>query len=100
MTELTKLIDITVNDIADYLRIPELITEEENYLTTLLTVSKAYVSDYTGLTAEELDEHADIIIAVLVLIEDMYENRAMYVESDKPNKVVETILGMHQVNLL
>lgn len=100
MNVINKVSDITVNDIADYLRIPELITEEENYLATLLKVSKAYVSDYTGLTAEQVDDHEDIVIAVLVLIEDMYDNRAMYVDSDKPNKVVETILGMHQVNLL
>jgi len=36
----------------------------------------------------------------MILCQDMYDNRSMYVDKNNLNKVVETILGMHSVNLL
>ena len=48
----------------------------------------------------KLDNYNDLVIAAYVLIQDMYDTRTMYVESDNVNKVVDTILGMHQRNLL
>lgn len=47
-----------------------------------------------------LDAYNDFVIVVYVLVEDMYENRTLYVDKDKLNKVVETILNMHSTNLL
>ena len=44
--------------------------------------------------------HEDLAIAALVLCQDMYDNRSVYVDKNTTNKVVETILGMHCVNLL
>jgi hypothetical protein len=35
-----------------------------------------------------------------VLVQDMYDNRSFYVDKSHLNWVVETILGMHSVNLL
>lgn len=101
MENITAISDITAQDIAEYLRIDELTTSDTNYLTTLITVAKDYILKYTGIEDEEaLDEYADMIIVVFVLCQDMYDNRAMYVDNTNLNKVVETILGMHQVNLL
>ena len=42
----------------------------------------------------------DIIIVVFILCQDMWDNRALYVDSSNVNKVVESILGLHSVNLL
>ena len=66
----------------------------------LLAAAKAFVKSYTGLTDEELDKHEEISIAILALCTDMYDNRQSTVENDKVNRVVETILGLHSVNLL
>ena len=51
-------------------------------------------------TAAQVDEALDITIAVYVLCQDMFDNRAYYVDSSNVNKVVEAILGLHSVNLL
>ena len=91
---------MTITDVANYLRLGTLTTSEENFLTTLLNSAKSYVLKYTGLTEIQADLANELVIAVLVLCQDMYDNRALYVDSDNVNKVVETILGMHSVNLL
>lgn len=100
MAEIEKVSDIGVEALAEYLRIAELDDSDRSYLTTILTSAKEYIKAYTGLTADQIDEHADIIPVVYVLVQDMYDTRAMYVDSGNVNRVVETILGMHQYNLL
>lgn len=100
MNNITMISEITAQSVADYLRIPELTPDEENTLNTLIGVSKAYISSYTGRTEEELDLFRDLVDVALVLIQDMYDNRSMYVNTNNLNHVVETILGMHAVNLL
>lgn len=47
-----------------------------------------------------LDVYEDLSIAAYVLVQDMYDNRVMYVDKSNVNKVVETILGMHSRNLI
>lgn len=47
-----------------------------------------------------LDAYSDFVIVVYVLVQDMYDTRTLYVDKDKSNKVVETILNMHSTNLL
>lgn len=59
-----------------------------------------YCTGYTGLTSDELDEHEDITIAVLTLISDMWDYRSMTVDRSNVNRVVDTILGMHSINLM
>lgn len=73
---------------------------EATYLAAVKTAAVKYAADYTGLTEEELDQHEDITLAVLVLIADMYDHRLMYADKNYSNQTVETILGMHRVNLL
>ena len=101
MNAIEKMSDITAQDCADYIRIDETLSQDEtNLLTTLLDVAKKFVCEYTGRTPEEADTFSDIVIVVLILVQDMYDNRTLYVEKDSLNKVVECILGMHSVNLL
>ena len=91
---------ITASDVAEYLRITDATTEDTNTLNTILNVAKVYVGEYTGRKLNELDDYKDIIIAVLVLCQDMWDNRTLYVDNSNVNKVVESILGLHSVNLL
>ena len=92
--------DITVKDLADYCRITELTTEDETLFNTLLDVAKKFIIDYTGIDSADLDKHEDFVIVVYVLVQDMYDNRTYYVDNKNLNHVVETILGIHAVNLL
>lgn len=100
MNNITKISDITTQDLADYLRIPDVTADDLNTLSTLLTVAKVYTAEYTGRTIQDLDSYRDVIIVILVLVQDMWDNRTLYVDSNNSNKVVESILGLHSVNLL
>ena len=95
-----KISDITAQDCAEYIRLVDANADDINTLSTLLNVAKVYVGEYTGRTIQELDDYKDIIIAVLILVQDMWDNRTLYVDSNNANKVVESILGLHSVNLL
>ena len=100
MNVISTVSQITAQDVADYLRICEATQDDLNTLSTLLTVAKVYIGEYTGRTIQDLDNYKDIIIVVLILCQDMWDNRALYVDSSNVNKVVESILGLHSVNLL
>lgn len=100
MNNISKVSDIKVEDIADYLRIDELTEADKQTLNNLLGIAKTYIESYTGRSEQELDNYQDFVIVALVLVQDMYDNRTMYVDSTNLNTVVETILGMHSVNLL
>lgn len=94
-----KVSEITVNNVVEYLRLEDGEYNEAE-IENLLNVAKQFVKSYTGLTDEEIDKHEDFYIVVMVLCQDMYDNRSYYVDKNNLNKVVETILGMHSVNLL
>ena len=100
MNNIKKVSDITYSDIASYLRLSEITEDDQNYLTTLINISKDYISKYTGIAINDLDNYIDLIIVVFVLCQSMYDVRSLYVDNSNLNKVVETIFGMHQNNLL
>ena len=100
MNNISKISDITYQDIANYIRLSEVSQDDQNYLTMLINISKDYILKYTGIDENDLDNYTDLIIVVFVLCQDMYDTRSMYVDNSNLNKVVETILGMHQNNLL
>jgi hypothetical protein len=104
---MTKVSEITIKDIANYLRLTEVGDEDKIELQTYLNVAKSYISSYTGIPiisdevgAETLDSHSDFIIVVYALCQDMYDNRTMYVDNTNINKMVQTILDMHTRNNL
>lgn len=99
--------DISVNDVAEYIRLAEVSEEDKALLTKLIAISKQFISNYTGIPIKSTDENVkvlndfdDFVIVVYILCQDMYDNRTMYVDKTNLNKVVETILGMHSRNLL
>jgi len=113
----TKVSEITVQDIAEYIRLDAYIAEDESdsdesgsyeeydekdlaLLAKLLEIAKQFISNYTGVTVEGLDSSSDFVIVVYILCQDMWDNRTLYVDKTNLNKVVNTILGMHSVNLL
>jgi hypothetical protein len=93
----SKVSEITTKEIADYIRLDDY---EESEISTYLNIAKSYISSYTGISVDNLDEYADFIIVVYVLCQDMYDNRTMYIDNGNLNKVVQTILDMHTMNNL
>ena len=98
----SKVSEITIDDVARYLRVDDY---EPGEIETYLNIAKSYISSYAGIpvtseNGESLDDFPDFVIVVYVLCQDMHDNRAMYVDKANINKVVQTILDMHtRVNL-
>lgn len=97
---ITKVSDIAVSDIQNYLRISELTEADEKYLETIKNVAIDFIKNNTGVDDNTIDQYADFIIVVYVLCQDMYDTRSYYVDGNNVNKVVQTILDMHSRNLL
>lgn len=100
MDTITKVSEITYETLAEYIRLNEVTENDQAMLNTLLGVAKSYIKSYTGHTEEELDNYPDFIQVVFLLCQDMWDTRTMYVGKSNLNKAVDTILGMHSVNLL
>ena len=98
MNAIQKVSDITYSDLADYIRLSEVTADDQNTLNNLLSVAKSFISNYTGQS--DLDNFPDFVIVVFILCQDMWDNRSLYVDKTNLNKVVDTILGMHSINLL
>ena len=49
MNNISKISDITYEDIADYIRLSEISEDDQNYLTMLINISKDYILKYTGI---------------------------------------------------
>lgn len=101
-----KVSEIQVSDIAKYLRL-EAGEYTEPELTSIFTAAKNFISSYTGIPISSTDtaiktinDYEDFYIVIMVLCQDMYDNRSLYVDKSNLNKVVDTILGMHCINLL
>lgn len=99
MNNITKVSEITSEDVAEYLRLDDY-EENEQFLKNILKVSKEYIKRYTGRKEAEIDDYSSFIIVVFSLCQDMYDNRTLYVDKNNINNVIQTILDMHSVNLL
>ena len=95
---ITKVSEITYEDIADYLRLSEVTAKDIKFLNTILNVAKDYVKNNSGI--EDMDAYSDLVFAVFVLCQDMYDNTALYVDKNNVNIVVSNIINEHSDNLL
>ena len=98
--EVSKVSDITVDSVADYLRLDEVTDNDKNTLATLISIATSFIKSYTGLDDDGVDKYPEFVIVVLILCQDMWDNRTMYVDSKDLNNTVQSILAMHSVNLL
>ena len=92
-----KVSEISVENLVEYMKLDDYKEEE---IKPLLTASRAFIRSYTELSDEEIDSHEDFYIVVMILCQDMHDNRVLYPDKNNLNKVVDTILGMHRKNLL
>ena len=98
--EVSKVSGITAESVADYLRLDEVTDSEINTLAMLISIATSYIKSYTGLDDAGVDKYPEFVIVVLILCQDMWDNRTMYVDSKDLNNTVQSILAMHSVNLL
>ena len=89
--------EIKKQNVADFLRLDD---ANDSLLTPIMDAATKYILDYTGMTEDELDDHEDLYTAFMVLCQDMYDNRAMYVDKNTVNRVVDSILFRHRKNFV
>jgi len=100
MNQIEKVSKVTSADLAEFLRVGEVTPSEDGFLKTIIGAATAYMSKYTGLTTAQLDGSQDFVPVLLVLCQDMYDTRALYVDSANVSRGVQSTLDMHSVNLL
>jgi len=92
-----KYSEITTADINEYLRVEG----EDNLVNTLLTASKIFVKNYTGLSDEQLDVYEDLTVVIMILCSEMYDNRQFTLNyKNMANPAVKMILDLYCMNLL
>lgn len=107
MAAINKVSDITAQLLVDRLRVESSSTMLDE-LGTLKNAAVSYISEYLGIpissqtqTDITLDSYPEFVIAVYVLVQDMYDNGSFQIENKSNiNKVIDSILSMHRVNLL
>ena len=92
-----KFSEVDVEIVKEYANAYE---EDSNLLTIILEGAKSRVRAYTGLCDEELDIHEDITIDLLVICNEMFENRVYSADSSKANILISSILDSYAQNLL
>lgn len=96
----TRISEITTDDLVDYLRLPDVDSAQLTLLTTIKAAAINYIIGVTSLKLEDLDNYPDMTIALYALTQDMYDNRAIYVDKANISDTVSTILNMYRTNLL
>ncbi len=96
ISELTQ--EVILNHLREYR--DNLDESDIQLLGVMKTAAIEFCKAQTGLSEEELDKHEDITVAVITLISDMWDNRSMIIQRSNVNIVVDTILGMHRMNLV
>ena len=113
----TKVSEIDATYLASYLRIESPTTAQTDELETMLASAIGYMESYTGLPkvaptddvettdvdesdVDHLDNHAEFMIAVCVLVQNQYDNRSFYKDKGQVEAVVQSILGLHRNNLI
>lgn len=96
-----KVSEIDVSKVGEFIRLDEdLVSEEAGFLGTILEAARSYVKGRLALSDEELDLYPDISIAVLVVCQDLYDNRSIYTERSYANRTVDAIINMYAQNLV
>ena len=96
-----KLSEIDVPFVKEYLRQDG--DEDDRLIGAILEGAKDYIVKYTGQSLEQLEESEDLVIAVLVLVAEFYDNRTISVNERinlRINSMLESLLGRYSANLL
>ena len=98
--ESMKISELTSEMVKDYIGISD-DDSDDIFGTLLMPAAKAYITGYTGLTEEQLDEHDDLAVAFCVLVNDMFTQRDYTTSIHRQvSPTVKTILSLYAVNHL
>lgn len=117
MASISKVSEITITHLSNYLHIDNPTSDQLDELGTMLNSAKAYVSSYVGLPltapaddeetlevdesdVDNIDNHPEFVSAVMVLVQNQYDNRTFYTDKGQVESVLNSILNLHSRNLL
>jgi len=89
--------DLTTAYIKDYLRVPSTLTDDDAFIADCKAAAISFVTLRTGLTPEEIDTFPDLTVAVLELVQDFYDNRAIQIDYNKISETADAIIRGHKV---
>lgn len=94
-----KIRDVTVDLIKQYAVVDN---EDDDSLIreVFMPSAKAHIIDYTGLSADQIDEKESLTVVYIALCAFLYDNRSMNILNDKQNAVIRSFLDSHCVNLV
>lgn len=95
---ITTVSQITPQVCARFIRLDDPDVQDLEELGSMCEAAKAFVKKYTGVV--DLDESPDFVLCVLILVQDQWDNRTLYIDKGNLNRTVESILDLHSVNLL
>ncbi|MBP3380945.1 MAG: phage gp6-like head-tail connector protein [Ruminococcus sp.] len=95
-----KISELTPDIVKDYCGISD--DDSDDIIEKLLLpAARKYITGYTGLTAEQCDEHEELSVACMVLVNDMFTQRDYTVSMHRQvSPTVKTILDMYAVNYI
>ena len=93
-----KVSDLDITMVKLYLKVD--FDDDDLLIQLIIDGAKSYLKSYTGLDDAMLDTKEDLTLGVLALVTDMYENRSFTIEQDKVNKIIDSMLSLHSINLL
>lgn len=74
--------------------------DSDELLTVYSDAAKKLAEDYTGLTAQQLDDFPDITVAFLNIVNEMFSQRLVMTSGTQLNAFQRQILDLHSVNLI
>ena len=94
--------DITVAQVADYLRIDDPSEVEMSEIEMFMDSAKASIRSMTGLSQEKLDELDDMVHPYFLLIAEQFDNRNGHIENKQTvmNQSIMETIRRHSVNYL
>ncbi|MCF0149153.1 MAG: phage gp6-like head-tail connector protein [Clostridium sp.] len=93
-----KISEVTIKDLKEYAYVEH--NEDDKLFESILLSSISFIRNYTGLTDSQMDEKEDLTIALKVIANEFYDNRAFEIKSSNANKLITSILNMYSMNLL
>lgn len=90
--------ELTITDLKQFANVYHDL--DDSLFTAILAGAKQFIATYTGKSVDDLDQHEDLTIALLILSNEMYDNRMVHIESNKVGFVIKQLLDSHATNLL
>ena len=95
-----KVSEVELETVKDYCGISD--DDSDEILAALMPAASAFIRNYTGLNAEQVDALDEMSYAYMVLVNDMFTHREWSTDKlrQSMNPCAKTILDMHSHNLV